>query len=188
LRASKGIPDLLRAFARLADDDQRPVKLVIAGYPTQSFDLGELRSLAEALGIADRLVLDPRYVANEEVGELMDIARVVVFPYLNATQSGPLMIAYAFGRPVIATAVGSFPSVVKDGETGFLVPPAAPEALAAAMQKLVDDAGLAARMGAKAKEMSEALYSWDAVGRDVLRVLERATTMPNPPPGRGETR
>jgi len=60
---------------------------------------------------------------------------VVVLPYLSATQSGIAQIAFNFDRPVIATAVGGLGEVVKQGETGLVVPPGDPAALADAIRK-----------------------------------------------------
>lgn len=171
LRVSKGVPDLLRAFA-LLNADHLGAKLVIAGYPTQSVDVHELRELARELGIERRTVFDIRYIPNEEVSELMHLATVVAFPYLSATQSGPLMVAHAFGRPVVATSVGNFPEVVKDGCTGLLAPPASPPALAEALQRILTVPDLAERMGKDAKALAERQYSWNSVARAMLAVLE----------------
>jgi glycosyltransferase involved in cell wall biosynthesis len=174
LRVSKGVPDLLRAFALIESDKYR-AKLVIAGYPTQSVDLHELRELARNLDIERRTIFDIRYIPNDEVSELMHLAMVVVFPYLSATQSGPLMIAHAFGRPVVATSVGNFPEVVKDGSTGLLVPPASPPALAEAIAKILVAPDLAKKMGKNAKALAESLYSWNSIAKGILTVLEDIT-------------
>jgi|GEM_PF-151800 len=177
LRVSKGVPDLLRAFALIGSDGYR-AKLVIAGYPTQSVDAGELRELARSLGIERRVVFDIRYIPNQEVAELMRLATVVAFPYLSATQSGPLMIAHAFGRPVVATSVGNFPEVVKDGCTGFLVPPASPPALAEALRKILASPDLAGKMGEAAKALAERRYSWNAIAGEIVTVLEKIASGP----------
>jgi glycosyltransferase involved in cell wall biosynthesis len=171
LRVSKGVPDLLRAFALIESDKYR-AKLVVAGYPTQSVDVNELRRLARELGIERRTIFDIRYIPNHEVSELIQLATVVAFPYLSATQSGPLMIAHAFGRPVVATSVGNFPEVVKDGITGLLVPPASPPALADALGKILAAPDLAEKMGKDAKALAERRYSWNSVARDMLTVLQ----------------
>jgi glycosyltransferase involved in cell wall biosynthesis len=170
LRSSKGIPDLLRAFSLLGKSHQ--AKLVIAGYPAQSVNMHEFYDLATELGITEQVIFDTRYIPMEEVGALMDLATVVVLPYLSATQSGPLMIAYAFGRPVVATTVGTLPEVVEDGRTGFLVPPASPPDLARAIEKILDDPALAKTMGENAKALSEECYGWRPVARKVLAVYQ----------------
>ena len=63
------------------------------------------------------------YISDEEVTELFTISDVIVLPYISATQSGIIPIAYAFKKPVIASNVGAISEVVDDGITGILVPP-----------------------------------------------------------------
>jgi glycosyltransferase involved in cell wall biosynthesis len=67
--------------------------------------------------------------------------------------------AQAAGVPVVATPVGAIPETVVDGETGLLVPPRDPAALAAAVCRLLDDAALADRLAAEARRRVRARYS-----------------------------
>jgi glycosyltransferase involved in cell wall biosynthesis len=62
----------------------------------------------------------------------------VVLPYVSATQSGIVQIAYGFNKPVVVTAVGGLPEVVDDGRTGFVVPPKNTEALADAVVRFFE--------------------------------------------------
>jgi len=72
------------------------------------------------------------YVSNEQVGAYFSAADAVVLPYTSGTGSGIAQIAFGYERPIVATAVGDLPEIVIPGETGYVVPPAAPEALAQA--------------------------------------------------------
>jgi glycosyltransferase involved in cell wall biosynthesis len=65
-------------------------------------------------------------------------------------------------RPVVATAVDGTPEIVRDGETGLLVPPTDPDALAVALARVLEDPALAARMSARAHELGLSVYTWDA--------------------------
>lgn len=171
LRPSKGIPDLLEAFALVrAEVDAH---LVVAGYPTYDLEGAALEAKARHLGIADRVTVDARYLALEEVGPLLRTATVAVLPYRSATASGALQVAYAFGRPVVATTVGGLSEAVDDGITGLLVPPADPPALARALIKLLADPDEAKRMGAAARAAAEAQYSWDPIAATILGVYRR---------------
>jgi glycosyltransferase involved in cell wall biosynthesis len=125
-------------------------------------------------GLEDVVAVDSRYVPDEEVRPLMELARFVVLPYRSATQSGVLHVAYACGRPVIATRVGGLPEVVEEGGTGRLVPPRSPRELADAMLALLDDPEGAARMGERALELSCTRFSWAAVARAILSAYEEA--------------
>jgi len=171
LRPSKGLPDLIEAFALASAEVD--AHLVIAGYPAYGLEGSALEAQAQEMGIADRVVVDARYLALEEIGPLLRTATVAVLPYRNATASGALQVAYAFGRPVIATTVGGLPDAVEDGVTGLLVPPADPPALARALVKLLSDPDEALRMGAQGRAAAEERYSWGPIAGAVLDVYRR---------------
>ncbi len=166
---SKGLPDLLQAFALVHQQNSR-ARLLVAGFPTKHIDMKELQRMVADLGISEATTFDPRYIPIEEVAPLMELARVVVYPYRNSTQSGALQVAYAFGRPVIATTVGGLPEAVENGRSGFLVPPESPPELATAVLQLVDNPQLAAEMGAYARHLSETRYSWTPIAGKILAV------------------
>ena len=170
LTPSKGLPDLLDAFALVRQ--QSDVKLVVAGYATKFIHLPDLQKQADELGIADSVIFDARYLPLSEVGPLMELATVVAYPYINSTQSGSLQIAYVFGRPVVATAVGGLPDVVEDGRTGFLVPPASPWAFADALLKIVTDSDLAQKMGANAHHLSQTRFAWEPIGKEIVTIYQ----------------
>jgi glycosyltransferase involved in cell wall biosynthesis len=169
LLPSKGIEDLLEAF--VAVRARRPdARLLIAGHPSRHMEDGSLERLAESLGIADAVTVDPHYVPNEELGALMGLAQVVVFPYRNATQSGALQMAYAYGRPVIVTRAGALPEVVEEGRSGLVIDPRRPDQLAEALLAILDDPEAAERMGAHARHLSETRHSWASIAGSILTV------------------
>jgi acetyltransferase-like isoleucine patch superfamily enzyme/glycosyltransferase involved in cell wall biosynthesis len=102
-------------------------------------------------------------IPDQEVAELFSRAEVVVLPYKQATQSGPLHIAGTFGKPAIVTRVGALPDVVHNGENGLLIPPNDPEALAAAVCYLLEHPDEAKRMGRNAKAMMAQAHSMEHV-------------------------
>ncbi|HVF25994.1 MAG TPA: glycosyltransferase family 4 protein [Anaerolineales bacterium] len=173
LTPSKGLPDLLKAFSQV--HAKKPgARLMIVGRPSKFIDMHELMRLVSDLRISDATIFDARYIMMEEVAPLMEIATVVIYPYLNSTQSGALQVAYTFGRPVIATKVGGLPEAVEDGKSGLLVSASAPDELAEAILKLIKDPGLAAQMGEYAKHLSETKFSWDAIALKMLAVYRAA--------------
>jgi glycosyltransferase involved in cell wall biosynthesis len=159
---SKGVPSLLRAFEKVYAQNDR-ARLVIAGMPLKYINMNDLFELTSALGIQHVTRFDARYLPMEEVGPLLGLARVVIFPYINSTQSASIQAAYAFGKPVVATRVGGLPDVVEDGMSGFLVEPNSPEEMAQAILKVVNDPVLAEKMGAYAKELSETRFAWGPI-------------------------
>jgi glycosyltransferase involved in cell wall biosynthesis len=176
LRPSKGIPDLLEAFALARREIE--ATLLIAGYPAHGMEAAALEAAARRLGIADSVVVDARYLDLEEIGPLLRTATVAVLPYRNATASGALQVAYAFGRPVIATTVGGLPDAVDHGITGLLVPPADPPALARALVKLLSDPDEAERMGAMGRAAAEAKYSWEPIAGAIIGVYRQERGKP----------
>ncbi len=82
-------------------------------------------------------------------------------PYLSATQSGIVQIAYRYDRPVVTTNVGGLPEFVTEGETGYLVPPGDPEALARGIARFYREADREAMARAIAARRTET--SWSAL-------------------------
>jgi glycosyltransferase involved in cell wall biosynthesis len=115
----------------------------------------------------------PGYVAIEDVAPLFDSARVVATPYIRATQSGVAHLAYTFGRPVVASAVGDLPDVIQDDVTGLLVEPEDVEGLAVAIVKLLRDPALAARLGAAGERSVD--DAWAVAAERVSHALAEAT-------------
>lgn len=168
LAPSKGLPVLIRAMEEVTRTEK--VKLLVAGYPAKNMDLAELYDLVESRGMKDRVIFDVRYIPIGEVSPLMDLASIVIFPYLSSTQSGSLQVAYSFGRPVIATRVGGLAEAVEDGKNGFLVPVNDPAMLAEKITLLLRDPQLADRMGQYNCDQSETLYSWKSVAETISAV------------------
>lgn len=161
IRPYKGLEVLLRAMPAILS--KRPVKLVVAGECYG--DDQPLHALIEELGIGAALKLDLTYVPNEAVATYMVAADAVVVPYLHATQSGIVQVAYAFGKPVITTRVGGIPEVVWEGETGLLVPPSDPAALALAVERFFAEKLAAPFAAGIARRLPE--LSWEHLARVV---------------------
>ena len=169
LRPSKGVPDLVDAFALLQD---RPdVRLIVAGYPSREFDAAAEIARVAALDLSERVTFDLRYLPMGELGALIRRADVVAFPYRSATSSGALALAQSLGRPVVATAVGGLLDAVRDGVTGRLAAPGDPAALAAVIAATLDDPAAAEAMGARGRDVVTRERSWTAIAGRMLAAL-----------------
>jgi glycosyltransferase involved in cell wall biosynthesis len=89
---------------------------------------------------------------REDIDEIMPLFDMLVLPSLNEGMGRVLVEAMAAGKPVVASRVGGIPDLVRDGETGYLVPPADEEALANGIKKLLDDPANAKQMGLRGQE------------------------------------
>ena len=167
VRHYKGLDVLIEAMPRVLA--RRPVTLVVAGEFYEPVEPIQLR-IAQ-LGLSERVRVYDRYLADEEVGDLVAAADCVVLPYRSATQSGVVLVAYAGGCPVISTAVGGLPEVVEDGVTGYLVPPEDPVALADAILKFYDAGGRGAFEAGVARAAER--FSWGKVVDGIVRLAGR---------------
>jgi glycosyltransferase involved in cell wall biosynthesis len=157
----KGIHTLLSAAPQVLREVPNALVLIV-GKPLM--DIAPLeRQLAE-LGLQERVQLVPQYVTFAQMAGYFTAARLLVLPYESGWNSGVLASAFGFGKPVIATRVGGFDEVVDDEETGLLVPPKDPIALAQAIIRLLRDDALYARMVANVQHAAGQI-SWEAIAR-----------------------
>ncbi len=121
VRKYKGLDLLLEAYKNIYERSPG-LKLLIVGefYEPEA----HYRQMAQSLGISDAVVIENRYVPDEEVSPYFEMSDCVVLPYKSATQSGILSMAYGFGRPVVVTDVGELGALVEDGRTGVVAPEA----------------------------------------------------------------
>jgi glycosyltransferase involved in cell wall biosynthesis len=125
----KGLEYLIRAAPLIADEIP-DARIVIAG---EGEDFARYRRM---MANPDQFVVRNEYVSDAERAELFRRASVVVLPYVEASQSGVVPLAYRAGKPVVATTVGGLPEIVEHGRTGLLVPPRDERALAEAVVRV----------------------------------------------------
>jgi glycosyltransferase involved in cell wall biosynthesis len=126
VRKYKGLDVLLKAMPQVLS--RVKCNLVIVGEFYDPVD--NYRQLVTELGIADRVQIQDRYVANEEITSIFDLADVLVLPYTSASQSAVAQIGLSTGLPIIASDTGGLSEVVTENVTGFLFPPGDSAALA----------------------------------------------------------
>lgn len=141
----KGLEYLIRAEPLITSRIPQ-AKIVIAG---RGEDFGRYRRM---MVHPDRFIVYNEIVSDEKRAELFHRADVVVLPYIEASQSGIIPIAYRFGKPVVATNVGGLPDMVDHGRTGYLVPPRDANALAEAVVFLLNDRELGRRLGENGRQ------------------------------------
>jgi glycosyltransferase involved in cell wall biosynthesis len=171
LAPSKGIDDLIEAFALVRQSCN--AKLLVAGYPTKHINIDELNEKIAGLNLTNDVILDLRYIPLEEIGALMGLATVAVYPYRSSTQSGALQVAYTFGRPVIAASVGGLPEAIEEGRSGFLIPPQSPPELANKIITLINNPDLTKSMGEYARHLSETRFSWGSIAQQIIEVYNQ---------------
>ena len=154
-------------------DKGYPVTGVVAGIGS---DLSRHKRRMEEAGCFE--ILD-RYIAPEEISDLFLDSFAVVLPYIDGTQSGVAAMALGFTRPVVASAVGSIPELVRNGENGLLVSPSDVMALSAAIETLLADAQLWERLATGARKLRDGELSWSSIADKTIHVYESALKCEN---------
>lgn len=122
----------------------------------------------------DRFIVHNEFIPEARAADYFRRASVVVLPYIEASQSGVIPMAYSARKPVVATNVGGLPEMVENGRTGYLVPPRDSVRLAEAVTRLLLDQPLRSGMGADAKRKIEAECSPSVVAEKTLEIYRRA--------------
>lgn len=113
------------------------------------------------------------YISEDQQNVLFRQASVVVLPYIDASQSGVIPLAYTFAKPVVATTVGGLPEMVDDGCTGYLVPHRDSDALADAVVHLLQHPTLRHTLGANGRRKIETEWAPDVIAEQTAQVYRR---------------
>jgi glycosyltransferase involved in cell wall biosynthesis len=183
LHPAKGHPELFEAVRQLLEGGLRLAVLAVGDGELR----GELEGLARRLGLEGAV----RFLGRrDDVAELLNVLDVYAMPSRWEGLPISLLEAMAASRPIVASAVGGIPEVITHGETGLLVPPGDPHALAAAVRRLLEAPEEARRMGEAARRAVRARFDVATMARRYEGLYEEVLAGPGPflrrrAPGRG---
>lgn len=172
LKPYKGLDILIEAFAQLPKELQARARVLAIG--KSYMDLAPLQARAQQLGVASRVTIEPRFVRDDEVGQLFGPGTVAMLPYREIEASGVLTMALVHGRPIIASRIGGFAETLTDGVHGVLVPPGDVAALASAMRRFLNDPAFAASCAHAVSALAHSLPDWREIARRTLAVYRAA--------------
>ncbi len=155
IRAYKGLKVLLEAMPLVLE--RINLKLLVVGEFYE--DPKPYLNFIMEHNLNKNIQLVNKYVPNKEVALYFSAADLVVLPYITATQSGIVQIAYNFGVPVIVTNVGGLSEVVTDEISGYVVEPNSPQALADAIVRFYSNDN--ARKLTAGAVIQKEKYTWD---------------------------
>jgi starch synthase len=167
----KGLEYLIRAEP-LITAQVPEARIVIAG---QGEDFSRYRKM---MVHPERFTVHNEYLLDDRVVELIKESTVVALPYIEASQSGVIPLAYTHRKPVVASNVGGLPEMVEDGQTGFCVPPRDEKALANAIVRILIDRTLAEKLGANGNRKVNTECSPTRVASQTLQVYRRVLHRP----------
>lgn len=168
IKPYKGVIHLIEAAESLYREFGEDLRILIVGDIYGEKD-PYLKAIA-ASGGKDIIRLVDGFVPDETVEDFFLAADLAVLPYVSATQSGIVQIAYNYDLPVVTTDVGGLPEVVHDGQTGFVVPPSDPAALAHAVTRYFKE-NLADEF-ADGVRQEKSKYSWDRMAEAIESMAE----------------
>jgi glycosyltransferase involved in cell wall biosynthesis len=171
IRPSKGLEILLEAWALVAPKMPEAILLVV-GKPFKGLDTKKTIALIERFGIENSVRTRFEQVNPVDTNTYYRAADVVVLPYHAIGSSGVLRYAYNSARPVIATSVGEHGARVVAGQTGHLVPPGNPHALAKVLIDSLGDRATLRSMGEAAHVYAATNFKWLDPARRMLRIYE----------------
>lgn len=130
IRRYKGLKYLVQAMPEIRKV-LGDVRLLVCGEFYEGRE--EILSLIDTLSLAGCVTVVDDFIPNEAVARYFSAANLVVLPYVTATQSGIVQVAYHYNKPVVVTRVGGLPEVVPHGKSGYVVEPEDPQAIAQAV-------------------------------------------------------
>lgn len=177
IKPYKGVDVLLKAYSLVPVAVRQSSRLVIAG--RSSLPAGELERLSAELGIQASVEFDLRFLSDVELAGLLERADTIIFPYRDIDASGALMLALPYGKPVIASRLGIFSEILEDEKSALLVGVGDHQALGRAIERVLTDRGLAARLGEGGRQVAVDYPSWPEIAQrtaNTYRSLVSTTT------------
>jgi len=162
----KGL-DVFYDAARIVARDIPGVRFVVAGGRLPGYTPPD----PPAVPGSEIEVID-RYISNQETAALFRRATVAICPYRDATQSGVVLTAFAFGVPVVVSNAGGLPEYVSAGQTGLVVPVGDPEATAEATCRILQNPDYREVLSSNIVKARDGLLGWQQTAASVMRAYE----------------
>jgi D-inositol-3-phosphate glycosyltransferase len=170
IKDTKGLDLLLRAAPEVARAIPE-VTFLIAGRPWKS-DVRRHEALIQELGIGDRCVLRTQFIPHGEVARYYNAADVVVLPYRRVYQSGVVLMAMSYKRPVLVSDLPGMTEIVRDEENGFVFAAGSSQQLAERLIEILRNDESRIRVAATGFEYVSREHDWSRIGEMTARVYE----------------
>lgn len=171
IKEIKGLDILLNAMA-LVKKQTNNIHLTIAGRPWH-YDSSKYENIIQDNKLDDYVTTRFEFIPDEEVEGYFESTDVVVLPYKRIYQSGVLLLAMSYGRPVLASSLPAFTEIIEESKTGFLFEPNNPQSLA---EKILDIQKNKIRLQAVSNCATEKLQSefdWGTIAQKTIIVYKR---------------
>jgi len=161
IRDYKGLDVLLDACNKLS----RKLKWNLNIYGKPEINLDDLKTFAVQNNLSERIEWHTGWIEEEKIGEIFQSHDIVLLPYKEIDNSGLLHLAMSYGKPVIASRLGSLMDLIKDEENGILFEANNSDDLARCISKLLKDNELKIKLGNNSRKLMETDHSIERVGK-----------------------
>lgn len=166
IRKYKGVDFLIESGKFIKDKVN--AKILIVGESYESTE--KYHDRIKELNLENEVIFISDFIPDEDVKYFFSASDVVVLPYIDATQSGIIQIAYFYDKPVIATDVGGLSEVVINNETGLVIKPSSPEEIAGAVINFYENK-LEYKFSDNIK-LEKKKYMWEKFTDEVISLAE----------------
>lgn len=158
----KGVDVLIDAYLN-SEAARCGIKLIVAGRGNVAHDISPF---------SDKIIQINKYINNEELANLIRYSKFVVLPYRSATQSGCVMSAFAFNKPIIATNVGDLPNEVIEGVTGVICEPNNANDLREKINEMLKMDLMSYEKSIEKRFSSKSVYSWSSIAKSMVEIYK----------------
>jgi glycosyltransferase involved in cell wall biosynthesis len=162
IKKVKGLDLLLKALPEVVN--KHPKVLVVIAGKVWKDDYSAYRKIIEESGLQDYCIERIHYISNEEVPLYFASADLVVLPYRKIYQSGVLLMAMSYAKPVLAADLDGMREIIRDNETGFLFRQGNARALSERIQQVLQNPAEMDRIALKGYEHVRSNFSWEGIG------------------------
>lgn len=166
IKKVKGVDVLIKSLPQVIEK-HKDVVCVIAGKVWKD-DFQTYDHMISELNLEEYVKKEIRFIDDSEIKYFFNAADIVALPYLQIYQSGVVLLAYAYEKPVVATTEGEFLNVIKDKETGLLVKAGDSEAYGEALNWYLDNPEKIGEFGKAGHDDLMVRLSWETIGKGIV--------------------
>ncbi|MCQ5146251.1 glycosyltransferase family 4 protein [Enterocloster bolteae] len=171
IKKVKGVGILITAMRDVAT--RYPKALCVIAGKVWHDDFSVYQQLIDEYSLNDNIKTDIRFINDNEIKYYFNAADIVALPYLQIYQSGVLLLAYAYEKPIVATTEGEFLTVVRNNETGLLIPAGNSEKLAEALIWYLEHPEDGIRYAITGKADIKNRLGWDNIAKQIICEYEK---------------
>lgn len=170
VRNYKGLEYAIEAIKILKKKGHSDYQLLVVGEIW--INLRKEKDLINRYGLKEEIIFINKFIPDKHIVPFFKIAEIIIYPYINATQSGSLNFALNAKKPIIAARVGGFKEILRDRVNALLIPPKDSHKLANAILNLIENQDLAEKIASNGNECYKKAFSWDIILKKILNALD----------------